>query len=208
MECLYIYISRFLQDQIGSWDHKRVEFLFSLPTTFRSQAISTNLRELLFGTGFGRRNHTIEFGLTEPQASAVDAAKDSSKNFQDGDIMLVCDAGGATTDFALLEKMTSDEERPKLEELATIPGVDVGSTNIDVAFEALVDSRLQAGNVPVVENTAWTMMHSPEFQEWKCSFGSPLNENVLKFLVPVPSLDESVSNRAAGIESGKMAFSQ
>jgi len=208
MRCLYLYISRLLQDQMGSWESTRVEFLFSLPTTFRSQAISTSLRELLVQAGFSREHHTIEFGLTEPQASAVDAAKDSSKTFESGEIMLVCDAGGATTDFALLEQISPQDERPKLQELATIPGVDVGSTNIDIAFEELVDSRLQAGGVAVAENTAWTMMHSPEFQEWKCSFGDPSNDEVPRFLVSVPQLDESVWNREAGIERGKMAFSQ
>jgi hypothetical protein len=208
MRCLYLYISRVLQTQMGAWDSKRVEFLFSLPTTFRSQAISTSLRTLLVEAGFSQGRHTVEFGLTESQASAVDAAKDSLQTFQHGEVMLVCDAGGATTDFALLEQVSDDEEKPKLQELAIIPGVDVGSTNIDLAFEELVDSRLQAGGVQVAENTAWTMMHSPEFQEWKCSFGDPSNDAVPKFLVPVPQLQESLSNRAAGIERGEMAFSQ
>ncbi|PMD51256.1 uncharacterized protein K444DRAFT_601543 [Hyaloscypha bicolor E] len=225
MRCIYLYISSVLQTQIGAWDSKRIEFLFSLhivvvfiffcrvwvgptvPTTFRSQAISTSLRKLLIEAGFSQGRHTIEFSLTESQASAVDAAKDSLQTFHHGDVMLVCDAGGATTDFALLEQISDNEENPKLQELATIPGIDVGSTNIDLAFEELVDSRLRAGGVQVAENTAWTMMHSPEFQEWKCSFGDPSNNAVPKFLVPVPQLHESVSNRAAGIERGEMAFS-
>jgi hypothetical protein len=208
MRCLYLYIKDVLQPQMGGWESKRVEFLFSLPTTFGSQAISTSLRELLVEAGFSQGRHTIEFGLTEPQASAVDAAKDSLQTFENGDVLLVCDAGGATTDFALLEQISSENERPWLQELAKTPGVDVGSTNIDLAFELLVDERLRVGRVDLAENTAWTMMHSAEFQEWKCSFGDRSNEDVPKFLVPVPHLHESVSNSQAGIERGKMAFSQ
>lgn len=131
MRCLCNYISRFLQDQMGDWSALRVEFIFSLPTTFRSQEISTSLRELLKEAGFGRgMYHTIDFGLTEPQASAVDAAKYSSKTFENGDVMLVCDAGGGTTDFALLEQTTARGSRPELRELASVPGIDVGSTNM------------------------------------------------------------------------------
>jgi hypothetical protein len=99
MGCLYTYISQVLQDQMGvrEWECQHVEFLFSLPTTFRSQAISTNIRRLIEEAGFGRGRHSVQFGLAEPQASAVDAAKYSSKTFVGGDVILVVDAGGGTT---------------------------------------------------------------------------------------------------------------
>lgn len=78
----------------------------------------------------------------------------------------------------------------------------------DTAFETLVDLRLRAGGLHLAENTSWTMMHSQEFQMWKCSFGDPSTDDVPRFLVTVPFLDESISNREAGIERGKMSFSQ
>lgn len=208
MRALFNYISRFLQEQMGVWTMLHVEFVFSLPTTFGSQEITTNLRELLLEAGFGRSFHTLEFGLTESQASAVDAAKDSSKTFAGGDVLLVCDAGGGTTDVALLEQTSPQAERPELRELINVPGIDVGSTNIDLAFEKLVESRLQASGLNLKENTSWTMMHSPDFQNWKCTFGELSTQDTPKFLVPVPLLNENVSNRQAGIERGKMAFTQ
>jgi hypothetical protein len=52
------------------------------------------------------------------------------------------------------------------------------------------------------------MMHSQEFQTWKCNFGDPLNDDVPLFTVRVPLLDQSISNRDAGIEGGLMMFSQ
>lgn len=131
MTCLFTYISRFLQDIMGDWHNLRVEFIFSLPTTFRSQEISTTLRGLLRQAGFGQgQYHTLDFGLTEPQAAAVDAAKCTTKNFNSQDVMFVCDAGGGTTDFALLEQTTARGSRPELRELASVPGIDVGSTNM------------------------------------------------------------------------------
>lgn len=206
MRALFNYISRFLQEQMGVWTMLHVEFVFSLPTTFGSQEITTNLRELLLEAGFGRGFHTLEFGLTESQASAVDAAKDSSKTFAGGDVLLVCDAGGGTTDVALLEQTSLQGGMPELRELTNVPGIDVGSTNIDLAFEKLVESRLQASGLNLNRNTSWTMMHSPDFQMWKCSFGELSSQDTPRFLVQVPLLNEAVSNRQAGIERGKMAF--
>lgn len=131
MQCLYDYVSQVLRDHISDWNNLSVEWIFSLPTTFRSQEISNTLLGLLKEAGFGRRaNHTVNFGLSEPQASAVDAAKHSANTYRDGDIMLVCDAGGATTDFALLEQTTTRGSRTELREIATIPGIDIGSTNM------------------------------------------------------------------------------
>lgn len=78
----------------------------------------------------------------------------------------------------------------------------------DTAFETLVDVRLRAGGLNLAENTSWTMMHSSEFQTWKCSFGDTSNDDVPRFPVRVPLLDGSISNRAAGIEGGSMMFSQ
>jgi hypothetical protein len=131
MRCLYNYTRQVLQDHMGDLNNLRVEWVFSLPTTFQSQEISNTLLGLLKEAGFGRGfNDTVDFSLTEPQASAVDAAKYSSKTYEGGDIMLVCDAGGGTTDFALLEQTTSRGLRTELREIATIAGIDIGSTNM------------------------------------------------------------------------------
>lgn len=131
MRCLYTYVHEQLSQNMGDLNRLRVEWVFSLPTTFRSQEISNTLLGLLREAGFGSNsNHTVIFGLTEPQASAVEAAKFSSKTYHGGDIMLSVDAGGGTTDFALLEQTTSGRARTELREIATIPGIDVGSTNM------------------------------------------------------------------------------
>ncbi|TEY43471.1 hypothetical protein BOTCAL_0369g00010 [Botryotinia calthae] len=207
MKCLYTYISHVLQVRMGIWDNKRVEFLFSTPTTFQSQDITTTLRELLLNAGFGKcRNHTVVFSLTEPQASAVDAVKDSPIPVSTGDVIVVCDAGGATTDVAVMEyRSTSHSEIPELRELVPVDGINVGSTNIDVAFQDLVERRLAPHDFH--EDTAWSMMHHPEFQQWKHSFGFE-TDSVPVFKIPVPQRNEFESHVEAGIECGKMCFTQ
>lgn len=82
------------------------------------------------------------------------------------------------------------------------------ASSSDTAFETLVDNRLAAGRLHLAENTAWTMMNSTEFQMWKCNFGNASTADTPRFTVTVPFLDESISNREAGIEQGKMTFTQ
>ncbi|KAM0153037.1 hypothetical protein ACHAPG_007283 [Botrytis cinerea] len=207
MKCLYTYISQILQMKMGIWDNKRVEFLFSTPTTFQSQGITTTLRELLLNAGFGKSgNHTVIFSLTEPQASAVDAVKDSAISVATGDVIVVCDAGGATTDVAVMEyRSISRSEIPELRELVSVEGINVGSTNIDLAFQDLVERRLAPHDFH--EDTAWSMMHLDGFQQWKHNFGYE-TDGVPVFKIPVPGINKYESHVDAGIECGKMCFTQ
>lgn len=207
MKCLYTYISQILQIKMGIWNNKRVEFLFSTPTTFQSQGITTTLRELLLNAGFGEfRKHTVTFSLTEPQASAVDAIKDSAISLAKGDVIVVCDAGGATTDVAVMEyRSVSRSEIPELRELVSVEGINVGSTNIDLAFQDLVERRLAPHDFH--EDTAWSMMHLDGFQQWKHNFGYEI-DSVPVFKIPIPGINKYESHVDAGIEFGNMCFTQ
>ncbi|KAK6614530.1 hsp70 family chaperone [Botrytis cinerea] len=197
MKCLYTYISQILQMKMGIWDNKRVEFLFSTPTTFQSQGITTTLRELLLNAGFGKSgNHTVIFSLTEPQASAVDAVKDSAISVATGDVIVVCDAGGATTDVAVMEyRSISRSEIPELRELVSVEGINVGFGGTSTRAHDFH------------EDTAWSMMHLDGFQQWKHNFGYE-TDGVPVFKIPVPGISKYESHVDAGIECGKMCFTQ
>ena len=193
--------------KMGMCHNKRVELLFSTPTTFQPQRSTTTLRELLLNAGFGKSgNHTVIFSLTEPQASAVDAVKDSAISVATGDVIVVCDAGGATTDVAVMEyRSISRSEIPELRELVSVEGINVGSTNIDLAFQDLVERRLAPHDFH--EDTAWSMMHLDGFQQWKHNFGYE-TDGVPVFKIPVPGINKYESHVDAGIECGKMCFTQ
>jgi len=209
LACLYKHVSTEIRKFIGRWDGKRVQFIFSLPSTLTKPAIVQELRELVIEAGFGEggHRHTVEFGLTEPEAAAVYTIKDTSVDMRIGEIMLVCDAGGGTTDLAILESVSDEEGRPELRELTVAEGRAIGSTDIDSAFEDLVDERLELITPPLDDRIPWTMMQGAEFLGWKCAFGQS-GEMPRTIAIKVPMVDSSYDSREAGIQRGKMLFTQ
>ncbi|CZR50942.1 uncharacterized protein PAC_00816 [Phialocephala subalpina] len=121
--------------------------------------------------------------------------------------MLVCDAGGGTTDLAVLQKVGDSDDGTQLKELIPVAGYNFGSTNIDESFCTLIDERLQGTDLELKDNTAWTMMHSADFQRWKLAFGTLDEEEFKEFPVKVSGLKAKISNEKAKIALGSMMFS-
>lgn len=124
------------------WSDKNISFLFSIPTTWTNQAIISDFNECILDAGFGfEEKHTVQLELTEAEAAAVYTIKEKQVSFNRGDVMLVCDAGGGTTDLALF-KVTDTTGLPIIDQLAQVQGVGIGSTVIDRKFKELVRHRI------------------------------------------------------------------
>lgn len=85
----------------GSWKDRTVEFVFSLPTTWNSLDTINRFKDAIDAAGFNvdspaRHSATVE--LTEAEAAAVYIATSPQVTLARGDIILVCDAGGGTTE--------------------------------------------------------------------------------------------------------------
>ena len=210
MACLYKHISTTIQSKTGRWGAKRIDFVFSLPCTFNRLSIPRDIRALVTEAGFGGggAQHKVDIGLTEPEAAAVYTLKDTAIAYQPGDIVLVCDAGGGTTDLAVLEIIGQQDGRMELRELTVVEGQNVGSTNIDIAFEQMVEERLKLVHPKLDEQTAWSMMHGAEYTAWKCSFGELDSLGLGTFAVTVPTVGTDFNYESARIKNGKMRFSQ
>ena len=210
MRCIYDHLSNKIQATTGDWSSKRVAFIFSVPCTFKRPEIGNVLLELVKEAGFGTEGtrHTVEFGMTEPEAAAACTMKDSLVEVKAGTTMLFCDAGGGTTDLAILRSVTGSEDNPRMEEVNVAEAIDVGSTNIDRAFEDLVDTRLSAIHPALPWNTARSMMHSPEFIVWKHSFGGDDTRYYRSFPVTVPTVGRDFNCDEAKIKNGKIHFSE
>jgi molecular chaperone DnaK (HSP70) len=83
--------------------------------------------------------------LEEPQAAfyAYLAARGDAwrKDLKPGDVVLVCDIGGGTTDFSLIE-VADDEGSLSLERIAVGDHILLGGDNMDLALAAIVQRDL------------------------------------------------------------------
>jgi molecular chaperone DnaK (HSP70) len=85
----------------GSWRDKKVEFVFSLPTTWDALDTVNRFSDAIYAAGFTAQNpdkHFAKLELTEAEAAAVYFVTHSEVQLDKGDVILICDAGGGTTE--------------------------------------------------------------------------------------------------------------
>ena len=77
------HIETKLQLELGRrWDDLNIEFLFSVPTTWKPNPTVERFRTIVQRAGFGRAiNHTVSIGLTEAEAAAVHTVRESPASF-------------------------------------------------------------------------------------------------------------------------------
>jgi hypothetical protein len=191
----------------ANFRNAKVEFLFSLPSTINSPQTAERFREYIHQAGFARGGifHTAELGLTEPEAAAVDAVTNSDESFEPGEILIVVDAGGGTTDVCVLE-LEGDISQPRFRELLHVHGIDIGSTNIDEAFRVLASRKIRSSGLNI-EDCGWKMAMGKDFDYEKCSFGED-GDQTHPVWIRVPALSEEYTNERQGITNGKMLFTQ
>ena len=117
LRCLHDHIEDTFSNSSPRWRSQRVEFVFSVPTTWKNPSMIAETEKLIRASGFGSDGpvHCAQISLTEAEAAAVYASKHqfevslrSSISYRLGfcllryvtqkdDVILVCDAGGGTT---------------------------------------------------------------------------------------------------------------
>ncbi|KAI4203188.1 MAG: hypothetical protein LQ350_002064 [Teloschistes chrysophthalmus] len=195
----------------------RVDFVFSVPTTWKSRNVVSAFKECIQKAGFkNRKNHNVSIGLTEAEAAAIHTFRSKALSIKSKDMILVCDAGGGTTDAAVLEAVGHHHTTPQLKQCGPDFGRPVGSVNIDKAFASLVQERLQKAEsvVPSIADddpewaakTAWHMSQD-RFQYHKCAFGTAegTHEN---FRMKIPDFSTSRKFPEACIENKHMTFTR
>ena len=217
LEQIYYHIKESIQAEIGrGWAEKTIIFVFSLPTTWTSMATVERFKEAIAKAGFGMENpakHTAEVDLTEAEAAAVFTLKEAQVKYNVGDILLICDAGGGTTDLGLFQ-VRQTVNPLSLTQIHQVQGVGIGSTMIDNAFMALVRARLQKAP----EIAQYLPRYLPKllvddiaFRTAKHSFGSRLGNHAEYYIPTVPREDAipaSFSDPRLGIVDGRMKFTR
>lgn len=215
---IYEHIKETIEMQIGrrytgvGWDDMAVEFIFSVPTTWTSQDIINKFKMIVRDAGFAaeaRRRHTAIVDLTEAEAAAVATVKNSAVEFRMGDMFLSVDAGGGTTDLALMQLVSTDPVFPQMSQITSVRGVGIGATLIDRAFMALVQARL--GRVPQVQallppDYPATMARSHHFKIVKHKFGERAYTQQI-YRIQMEGVSHEFSNSDIGVENGRMIFS-
>ncbi|KAK3386092.1 hypothetical protein B0H63DRAFT_191937 [Podospora didyma] len=196
----------------GGWGSLAVEFLFSVPTTWTSLDIINAFKAVISSAGFGTEGprHTASVDLTEAEAAAVATLKTSPVKFNMGSLFLTVDAGGGTTDLALMQVTSADQTVPQMSSLHAVNGVGIGSTLIDRLFIRLVKERF-AKHPDVVAlfppDSALRLVRSHQFRTVKHKFGErAYMQNLYK--IPVEGLSYEFTHTGLAIENGRMVFAK
>lgn len=209
---VYIHVKSTIEHQTGvgpftGWKDLAVEFVFSVPTTWRSFEVINTFKAAVKDAGFGTEgpNHTSTVELTESEAAAVATLKSTAVNFEKDDIFLTVDAGGGTTDFALMQVVDAREPFPTLKQLTQVDGVGIGSTLIDRAFLELVEDRIfpyseLAEQLP--PDCIEKLVRSEKFKTTKHKFGEKVY-NASVYRMPMEGMGFKFNHEGAGIESGR-----
>lgn len=214
---VYVHVKSTIEHQTGigpftGWKDLAVEFIFSVPTTWRSLEIINAFKDAVRSAGFGAEGprHTSTVELTESEAAAVATIKSTAIRFEKDDIFLSVDAGGGTTDFALMQVVDASEPFPALKQLTQVDGVGIGSTLIDRAFLELVEDRI----FPFAElsdqlppDGIERLARNDKFRTAKHKFGERVYSSPV-YKLPMEGVGYNFYHEGAGIESGRFLLTK
>ncbi|KAM7216812.1 hypothetical protein V8F06_007789 [Rhypophila decipiens] len=214
---IYAHVKLSIETEIGrrhmgGWTDMSVEFVFSVPTTWTSLSVINTFKTVIQNAGFGMEGprHSFQVDLTEAEAAAVATLKTSAVVFEMGSLFLTVDAGGGTTDLALMQVTSSDQTIPQMSSLHPVSGVGIGASVIDRLFLRLVTARAAA--YPDVVATAlppdflMRLTRSHQFRTLKHKFGEPAYMQPV-FRIPLEGVAHDFTHLGLGIENGRMLFS-
>jgi hypothetical protein len=192
------------------WHLAKIEFILSLPTTWQPYPTVEKFKSIIERAGYSQHpSHSISLGLTEPEAAAVHTSMEASGIFCENEVILVCDAGGGTTDLSILRITGAYSGFLSLKQLDVVTGKNIGSVAIDRQFEDYIAGKLQQATsmfrlrIDPIE-VAWHMVKSREYQNAKCDYGSPDMTPI--FNVPIPGINPAFSHEQFRIANGSMKF--
>jgi hypothetical protein len=214
---IYHHIKQTIETQIGrrrigGWKDMAVQFLFSVPTTWTSLHVINAFKDVIRDSGFGVEGpgHIAHVDLTEAEAASVATLKTSAVAFEPGNLFLTVDAGGGTTDLALMRVTSASKDLPQMTQVSAVRGIGIGASLIDRAFVRLISQRLAdhpntQGALP--SDCAIRMARSHHFKTMKHKFGEAVYMQKI-FKIQMEGVAFNYSNLELQIENGRMCFSK
>lgn len=208
LSLIHSHVVRFFHDRFPHFASQTVEWIFSVPTTWRNPALIHSLELLIRQAGFGSdgARHTAKITLTEAEAAAVNVV---AEYVQRDDVICICDAGGGTTDVNILKLRSGRNQPIKLTPLSKVEGAAVGSALIDLRVQQHLEQRLNecANRLPAPPAEVAERMMQGRFERFKCTFGTSAG-NLPALLLEVPGLPAGTEIPRAGIQNSRMSISQ
>ncbi|KAK5698365.1 hypothetical protein LTR17_023739 [Elasticomyces elasticus] len=206
LRSLYKYISKHLGDTVATHlGDMRVEFIFSIPTTWKNPSTHATIENLIKSAGFGSAsNHRVEIMLTEAEAAAISASK--QQMYRD-EVFLVCDAGGGTTDLNVLKVRSVGRNQTQLEPLSSNEGSSIGSTVIDYRIRIKLEKCLRPVQSHLrsdIRTTVHKMMQD-RYEGFKCTLGEE-GMNVPTLQMPIPDFPPGRDYPEACIEDSRLVL--
>lgn len=195
-----------------------VRFAFSVPTTWKEAKTINRFKVLIAEAGFGQEpGHTTRVTMTEAQAAAVATAEEKDHLLKRDQIILVCDAGGGTTDISLLQIELSSNESLCLKSLDGVIGITAGSTFIDKSFRGEVRETLEKLNekyasadqeslIEDVDSTARSMAGHRDFDRHKRNLSPETLDLNVQFKIKIPGVSDGFNDDDLGIKAGNLLF--
>ncbi|KAJ5771837.1 hypothetical protein N7520_002366 [Penicillium odoratum] len=204
IQLIYRYTVSYMANKFPRFFSCRVEFIFSVPTTWKDPRMVTEFKNSIT---LDSPYHQAMIGLSEAEAAAVYA---SGNNYQQGDVVLVCDAGGGTTDVNILKVVSPAKESTSFIPLGVVEGKPVGSVMIDIGAHQLISSKLEQMRDTLKgspQEIASQAMRTGHFERFKCAFGTQETDS-LSLKLDCPSLSPEICFPEMGIANGQVIISR
>ncbi|KAI8670345.1 hypothetical protein NCS55_00780400 [Fusarium keratoplasticum] len=212
---IYMHVKETVESKMGRqpWKDKTVTFLFSVPTTWENLDVVNIFKGCIRDAGFesGGSNHSALVDLTEAEAAVVATLKTSPIPFDIGNLFLTVDAGGGTTDLALMRITSMNGVFPQMSQVTAVNGWGVGGSLIDLSFMRLVQQRLAAypdAHFQLLRDLAARMSRSPYFLNLKHKFGQRVWMQSPVIRIHMEGVSHDFSHAGLGIHNGCMLFAR
>ena len=168
-----------------NWDLSESEIVLTVPASF--DAVARNLTaEAAEAAGLGKV--TL---LEEPQAAfyawIAQAGREWRSLVGPGDIVLVCDVGGGTTDFSLIA-VTDNNSTLELDRISVGEHILLGGDNMDLALAYTLQAQLEAEGKSIDAWQFLALVHAAS----KAKVGLFDNDSLTEAPIAVPSRGSSL----------------
>jgi len=158
--------AKFLIHLRDAWNHsmskgdsalelEEQEIILTVPASFDEIARALTVEAARLA---GLRHVTL---LEEPQAAFYSWISQHEefwkKQFKRGDRILVCDIGGGTSDFSLIE-IQEKEGESTFQRMAVGDHLLLGGDNIDAALAHYIEQKLRQKGYPALDSTQWLQL--------------------------------------------------